>query len=270
MEDNAIETGRPRIGFLADGDPSTPLLPAQLVHTGDGIEVRIPWLDGQFPDRWLERWFAGNARWGDDPDKSLFRYSPPPEISFYDAYGPVALIGCWSRGYRRSFGLAGEGRVGVAYAIPGARDAGKYATINGLRSQIDGLGSWYRRTVVATEPVLDENSRIRAVHLHAEAPPETPVSRRLNLKLRPDFRFGQGESPDDTIVTERMLVETSASRPRTWAEHLDSHVAIRDLLRLSSWRRLDFLAHEVTRDDAPCAPWTAPATAVSGSRPRRP
>lgn len=79
------------------------------------------------------------------------------------------LVGCWSRGYRRIFGLAGEGRIGVAYALPGASNASRYVKVNGLRSQIDGLGNWYRRTVVVTKPALDDKSRVRAVDLHAEA-----------------------------------------------------------------------------------------------------
>lgn len=70
-DDNVIEAGSPRIGFLADGEPTTPPLPAQLVRTASGIELRLPWFDGQPSDRHLERWFAGDAHWGDDPDKSV-------------------------------------------------------------------------------------------------------------------------------------------------------------------------------------------------------
>jgi hypothetical protein len=250
-DDNVLEVGRPRVGFLADGDPATPPLPAQLIRTAGGIELRLPWLEDQPAERQLERWFAGDAQWGDDPDKSRYRYTPPEAFEFCDALGVVVLVGCWSRGYRRTFGLAGEGHLGVTYALPGASNARRYAKVNGLRSQIDGLGSWYRRTVVVTKPVLDEKSRIRAVDLHAEAPAETPVSRHLNLTLRPDFSYGPGESPDDTVVTERMLVQTLVGRPRHWDEHLASHVALRDLLRVSSWQQLNFLSHDATRDDDP-------------------
>jgi hypothetical protein len=248
-DDNVLAVGRPRVGFLADGDSTTPPLPAQLLRTASGIELRLPWLDERPSDRKLERWFGGDAHWGDDPDRSRYRYTPPEAFEFCDALGVVVLVGCWSRGYRCKFGLACEGNIGVTYALPGASNAGRYARVNGLRSQIDGLGSWYRRTVVVTKPVLDESSRIRAVDLHAEAPAETPVSRRLNLTLRPDFRFGSGDSPDDTVVTERMLVQTLVGRPRPWDEHLASHIALRDLLRVSSWRQLNFLSHDATRDD---------------------
>jgi hypothetical protein len=250
-DDNTLEVGRPRVGFLADGDPATPPLPAQLVRTASDIELRLPWLDDQPSDRHLQRWFSGDARWGDDPDKSQYRYAPPVALEFADALGRVVLVGCWSRGYRRVFGLAGEGRIGVTYALPGASNARRYLKINGLRSQIDGLGSWYRHTVVVTKPVLDEKSRVRAVDLHAEAPAETPVSRHLNLTLRPDFRVGPGQRPDDTVVSERMLVETLVGRPRPWEEHLSTHLAVRDLLRVSSWRQLNFLSHDATRDDDP-------------------
>lgn len=250
-DDNVLAIDRPRVGFLADGDPTTPPLPAQLLRTAGGIELRLPWLDDRPSDRKLERWFSGDAHWGDDPDKSRYRYTPPEAFEFCDALGAVVLVGCWSRGYLRKFGLACEGIIGVTYALPGASNAGRYSRVNGLRSQIDGLGSWYRRTVVVTKPVLDENSRIRAVDLHAEAPTETPVSARLNLTLRPDFRFGSGDSPDDTVVTQRMLVQTLVGRPRPWDEHLACHIAVRDLLRVSSWRQVNFLNHDATRDDDP-------------------
>jgi len=250
--DNVVADGHPRIGYLADGDPRTPALPGQLARVANGIELRVPCLEDRGSDRPMMRWFTGpDAHYGDDPDKTLFQYAPPDELEFHDASGRVALVGCHSRGYRHGFGGVGEGLLDVDFALPGASNAARYQTINGLRSRIDGLGRWLRRPTVTTTPVLDDDSRIRAVDVHAEAPPETRIQRSLNLALRPNFRFGPGASPDDVVISEGMLVETLVRRARGWDEHIEMHSGVRDLLRVASWRRLNFLGHEATRDDDP-------------------
>jgi hypothetical protein len=87
--------------------------------------------------------------------------------------------------------------------------------------------------------------------LHLKSPDPIKISRQLNLKIRPAYRYGPGEHPDETTITERMLVETRVSKPRSWDDHLSPHEAIRDLVRIAAWQDFTFQAHEATRDDDP-------------------
>jgi hypothetical protein len=222
------------------------------VRTEGSIVLNLPWLQDQDADRKLERWFGSHAHWGDDPDQSRYEYKPPEAFDFYDALGNIALVGCRAGGYQRDFiSGAGVGRVVVTFALRGATGAQKYAKLNGLRSEIDGLGSWLNARSVVSRPVFDAESRLRTMDFHVESPAARRISRRMNLTIRPAFRYGAGEHPDETVITERMFVETDIRAARSWDEHLSLHVAVRDLLRVAAWQRLNFLQHEATRDDDP-------------------
>lgn len=249
-EDRALPLDKPRVGFLADGDPSTPVLAAQLTRTESAIVVHLPWIEDDH--RTIERWFGEHANWGDDPDKTKYRYSPPDALDFEDSVGSVALVGCRSRGSARNFvnGI-GLGQIDVDYALPGATSAAKYFKINALRSETDALGDWVHRNSLEISPQYDAASRLQTVDFHLESPAAIPLIPRLNMTIRPSFRYDPGRHPDETTITERMFVETDVKAPRGWEEHWSLHIAMLDLLRVCSWQRLHFLTHEATRDDDP-------------------
>lgn len=248
--DWALPLGKPRVGFLDHGHPSTPALAAQLTRTENAIVVQLPWIEDDH--RTIERWFGEGAHWADDPDKAKYRYNPPDTLDFEDSIGRVALVGCHSRGSARNFmnGI-GLGQIVVDYALPGASWAAKYVKINALRSEIDGLGNWVHRNSLEISPQYDAASRLKTVDFHLESPAAIPLIPRLNMTIRPSFRYDPGRHPDETTITERMFVETDVKGPRGWEEHWSLHIAMLDLLRVCSWQRLHFLTHQATRDDDP-------------------
>ncbi|WP_298178743.1 HEPN domain-containing protein [Saccharomonospora sp.] len=239
---NVIEEGTPRIGYIYDGMKDTPAIPAQLFKRNSRVYLEVPFSPDS-PE--AAAWFAS--------EPLMFPYAEtnhrdlPSALDFLDSSGSIVLIGCHKAGTRHQLmsGI-GTGRIAVDYAILGAYDARKYSKINGFRSEIEGLGEWMEIKSTKTSFERDDTKRIKAINIQLKSPPEIKISRVLNLTIRPSFSYGSGDRPDETKVSERMLVETHTQRAREWQEHLSLHIAIRDLVRVSSWRPLGFHAHQAT------------------------
>lgn len=247
---NSLEPDKSRIGFIFDGDDQTPYLVADLRLTENGILARLPWYRDHNPD--CERWFGAGINWGDDPNKEKFRYNVPAELDYYDPEGKIALVGCRSQGSRRDLiSDIGVGLIGVDYAVLGATSAKNYSSINGFRSEIEGLGTWMNLRSLQTRRTSDDQGRLKSVEMKLESPEAMSIHRNLNLKVVPSFQYGPGSHPDETVINERMYVESLVKTSRSWSDHLNSHVALRDLLRVAAWRQLNFLSHKATRDDDP-------------------
>lgn len=240
---NDLVVGQSRIGLMIDGLPETPRVAVKLERTQDRVEVTIPFLDGH--DDVYQFWFSGGIHYGDDPHRTKRRYKPPNSITFYDASGAVGLIGSRVSGSRITLGGAnvGEGRLAFDYAVCGARLASVYESINGLRSEVEGLGTWIGlRSLDAEQEVRD--GRLVAVNLRLQSSPGIRVSRKLNAEFQSNWRYGPRPGPDQTTITERMQVHTQVKRPVSWDDHLGVHVGLRNLLRVAAWRELNFVSHE--------------------------
>lgn len=242
-KDNELAVGQSRIGLMIDGLPETPRVAVKLEKTRGRVEVTIPFLDGH--DDIYRYWFSDGIHHADDPHRTKRRYEPPNSISFYDARGAVALIGSRVTGSTITLGGAkiGEGRLAFDYAVCGARLASAYESINGLRSEVEGLGTWIGlRSLDAEQEVRD--GRLASVNLRLQSSPGIRVGRRLNAEFQSNWRYGPGPGPDQTTITERMQVHTQVKRPVSWGDHLAVHIGLRNLLRVAAWRELNFVSHE--------------------------
>lgn len=247
---NELADGQTRFGFIFDGLEDTPNIPVQVTRSETSIEMVLPWLDSYNPDH--ERWFVGNTMWGDDPARTKYRYDVPSEIAFIDPSGPMALIGCSASGHQRNFGYGvGAGRATVDFAVLGAHDAGAFKSIHGLRSEVEGLGTWVNLRSLTQDRELDEEGRLATAHLKLDSPPSIRIGTSPRTEIRPAYSYGPGEHPDETVIRERMLVQTLSRTEADWWSHLDRHLAIRDLVRLATWQRLNFISHDATRNDDP-------------------
>lgn len=247
---NELLPGQSRLGFIYDGLPDTPHVAVELQRTENGIDMRLPWNDEYNPGH--ERWFSEGILWGDDPDRTKHRYEVPQQMAFVDPGGPVALVGCRGSGYRSNRGMGvGVGRASVRFAVIGAHDAGRYATINGLRSEIEGLPTFLGVRSVTHGHETDDEGRLIGATIRLKAPPAIKIAKYLNLELRPSYTSGPGDRPDETSVRDRTLLQTLVKKARDWDSHLAVHFAVRDLLRASAWRHLNFVSHSATRDDDP-------------------
>lgn len=240
---NAIPKNGARIGLMIDGLKETPRVATKLEIDQNKVVLTIPFINGHEDP--YKYWFSGKVRYGDDPNREKRRYRAPRSVTFQDSAGPVALIGSRTLGSDVNlFSGIGEGVLGFDFTVLGASSSSKYEKINGLRSEIEGLGTWIGLRSLAARKEFQEN-RLRSVELQLESPSPVKVCQRLNAEVQANWRYGPGDSPDETTIAERMQVCTRVSRPRTWEEHLAVHYSLRDLVRVATWRELNFTSHDV-------------------------
>ncbi|MCU0311006.1 MAG: hypothetical protein MUE36_08685 [Acidimicrobiales bacterium] len=235
MADNKLDPGAPRLGWLVDGDPTTPEVAVLLHDNGANIRLTIPWPDG-WGDSPYRKWFdsIGQSRRADEADTS----GVPSGLLFHDVDGPVSLVGCRAVSTRATAPGSGEGVVDVRFALLGGRE--NYEKINGLRSEMPGLGDWIGLRSITEAPTRDDQSRLRSLDLHLESPGPIALDRSLNLRLRPNFRYGLGSEPDTRVLKEAIEIETLVTKARSWGEHIANHEAVRQLLCLSAGRTLGY------------------------------
>ncbi len=229
---------------MVDGLPDTPLVACKLERDDRRVELTIPLQDevsGVY-----EYWFSHGTMYADDPGRTKRRYEPPVTVGFHDVHGSVGLVGSRVSGSRKSWGGTGigEGRIVFDYTILGASSGSAFEVINGLRSEVEGLGTWIGLRSMEAEQKFNDAGRLDSVSLLLQSPPAIPVARKRNTAFQPNWRYGPGPGPDQTTISERMHVRTQVNAAVGWDQHFEVHFPVRDLLRVAAWRRLQFVSHE--------------------------
>lgn len=253
---NELAVGAPRIGWMIDGDPSTPERTVMLQDTGEQILLTVPFRAYDVSQRDpYERWFGEHVHWGDDPQQTKYRYSPPSSLMFGDSGGPVVLVGCRTLGMSTNMAV-GDGRIIADFAVFGARHR-DYDRVNGIRSEMPALSQWLGIRSVTTSTKVDDRNRLVSLTAEFKSPPAIRVSRRKNLTLQPSWTWNPSDASSVHTAHDELFVETSSKRPYEWYEHLEPHLALRDLVAIASWRPVGFRrlhVLRVTADDAR-EPW---------------
>lgn len=273
MADSAAPTSR--VGHLNLKGDFSELLPATLdEQDGGGVRLRIPYLVGNFPERWF--WSDLGQHIGSD-GKVVPPEPSPAELDYFDNRGSVGLVGCRSAGggsvmFGGFSASSGIGELAANFAVEKAARAANYAKINGFRSEIDGLGHWLNLWAHRTTITLPKDGSPMSVSTTIDLPPDLRLASKLNLcatvrgtapgSLEPEVRY-----------TSTALLQTFSTKERDWTEHLQAHRAIRDLLRVAIWKPVAFRGHEATSDkervalnegDEPRSRWCEVKTAVTG------
>ncbi len=230
-----------RIGFLVDGDPDTDLMSALFEFDGTGVRLHVPFLAHE--DQ-RSRWWSHNMLHMDDPDRSKHRYEPPTELDYFDDKGPVGLLGCVSGRANTNMGLGvGRGTVRARYALEKARQAANYKKLNGLRSEIDGLGFWLAYSAHQTTIKMSEGGGPLEMTTTMGAVDALTLGRQLNLKAIAIGSGPGGWSPE-AAYRSRVFIETFAKSSKEWRDHLELHFAVRNLVRVAAWRPINFQSHQ--------------------------
>lgn len=248
MGDNVLVEGRPRLGWFYDGDSRTPEVAVMLHDTGKQIALTVP-TKGLVESEPYFRWFMDGTHFADDPDRKKYSYKPPRVVMFEDNDGPVVLVGCRATGTKFNFG-AGTGLIVPNFAVFGARNM-KYEGINGLRTELPGLGEWSGQQSVHTKARTDARGRLQKVEVTLESPPEVPLARRMNLTLRPTWKTSHPDNIGTFATHDVVELMTTSKRAASWEDHLKGHIAIRELLVLAAWRHFGFRRLWTNRSDDP-------------------
>jgi len=250
MATNELLVGEPRLGWLIDGDSSTPEVAVMLQDTGDEIVLTVPFGGGFASSEPYARWFSAGIRFGDDTAGSHSYVPPPRVLLFHDTGGVVVLVGCRSAGMSSNLVTAGTGRIVCNFAVIGAMNL-KYERINGLRTVMPALAAWTGLRSVRVDPKTDRESRVQRVEVSLESPPAVPLARVKNLSLWPSWETSHPDQAGSFAAHNVVGLQTMASKPATWREHLDGHLAIRELLAISGWQPFGFSRAWATRTDDP-------------------
>lgn len=252
---NKLDDGESRIGNLYDGDPSTPQPRAVLERRKGQVTLKISWDEGE--TKIYERWFSAGIEYSDDPDRTKYRYVVPEELLFVDNSGPVHLVGCRMIAASHSFGAnGGFGVIGARYVVfDGFTPAASFATIHGLQSTVTGLRQWTGISSIHFDFRGENGERLE--HPTWVAKPPAAIQLTPELRLVPDWQSDR--VGDQTILSERLSVETVFAESREWADHEAIHRRVRDLLVISQWRReqiTDLYAKQVSDERGSDATWS--------------
>ncbi|KAA1423571.1 hypothetical protein FE697_008210 [Mumia zhuanghuii] len=238
---NVLEPDSARVGFCWDrGLPDG--YPAMLRNTGREIELVVPHFREDDVHR---RRFAGRGvSFGDDPDYKLHDYEVPEVVWFADTHGHLCLLDPYRSRTTLGGGLE-EGGAYFRFAVAAGRKGIDYTRINGMHTRLQGLNEWTRLGSVDHEVTRHDRGRRTAVYL--QAPQPLNISPRLNARLEGwhSWSLADRSQAGVSMIADGVRVSTNVLRPRTWAEHLDVHNAIRQLLTVAGWQAYGFEHVEV-------------------------
>lgn len=248
MPDIAVKSSR--VGHINLNGDYSQLLPATLDVDADGaVQVRVPYLVGNFPERWW--WFSNVQHIGGD-GKPIPAQPVPTELDYFDNEGTVGLVGCRTSGqssmrYSALSAAAGVGGLTASFAVESAVRAANYAAINGFRSEIDGLGQWLNYWAHRTTITLPKDGKPTVISTTLDMPGDLKLTSRLNLCAALIGTAPGGQRPE-MRYTSTAFLQTHTKTTRDWSEHLRVHRAVRDLLRVAVWKPLAFQSHQVASD----------------------
>jgi hypothetical protein len=249
MSKNLLNEATARMGWLIDGNSDTPDIAVMLQDTGKQIVLTVP-TKGMFnKDDPYSQWFSSGIQFTSEPDKNRYKYAPPRVLMFHDNDGTVILVGCRDTGFRSSM-RAGNGKIVANFAVLGGKNL-RYDRINGVRSELPALTEWTGQRSVQTTTEKDSQGRMKKVNVTLSSPPEIPLNHRMNLTLRPAWRTSFPDKVGTFSAHDVVQLQTTSQRPTDWKDHLDQHVAIRELLVLASWHSFGFSRLDVNRTDDP-------------------
>lgn len=122
--------------------------------------------------------------------------------------------------------------------------------INGLRSEWALLADWVGTKAIDWDVTEHEQGRMQAVYYHLMSSSPRWLHRRMNLSLSPSWRTEQ-QGRRTTVLHDTAFVETLTRDSRDWKEHVDLHLAVRELVLLASWRPVGITHLRTRRMDDP-------------------
>lgn len=241
--------GRPRLGWLIDGDAGTPEISVMLENVADTLVLTIPTKGMFHSEDPYARWFLSDFQRGDDPGRSQYRYEPPTTLFFVDADGSLTLSGCRMRSMKTGLSV-GRGEVVADFGVIGARHL-NYSSINGLRSTIPDMLEWSEIASISDSYSRYPDGRLSGANFAVERQPDIKVHRRLNVSLYPTWSTDPKRGGASWTIDQGVDIRTQTARPRPWAEHVELHESLRELVAIAAWRKIGYSAIHAHRTDDP-------------------
>jgi hypothetical protein len=241
MAENVLVEGKPRIGWMIDGNTDTPYVSVMLELTTDQIVLTVP-MQGMIGNGDpYARWFSSGIEFVSD-GQVVGPTELPRVLKFYDYSGVVMLVDCRTAGYNSNM-AAGAGRIVANYAVLGEYPL-EIRQINGILTEMPALAAWTRLTSTRREAVTNEEHRVQELTVTLQSPAATKLASSKNLTMRPSWRTSVPER--GTLATHDVVqLVTETRRKDSWNATLAPHRALQDLLSLSAWRAFGFSRIEI-------------------------
>lgn len=169
-------------------------------------------------------------------------------LVFRDAHGWLTLREGHTVGTTASSTGSSEERLRFPCALrTGARGV-DYAGVNGMASEIDGLGTWAKMSAVRSELRLQEK-RIAGVSIHAENLEAVDLGGPLALTLETSYRHSPTPKGGVYSISDALRVRTKSSDLVPWKEHAAAHHMIQDLMCLVYGKAIGARLVSVMRED---------------------
>jgi hypothetical protein len=126
--------------------------------------------------------------------------------------------------------------------------------VNGVRTEVAGLASWARLSVVNRGLLFDiddSNSVSSEARLEWTSDPRHPISLGADggIELVPDFETEESDSNSTYTVRERVYTQTWRHPAADWHDHLPIHWALQDLMTIVYWSPCGIRLEMVSRED---------------------
>jgi len=228
-----MELGAVRLGHIIDQDEPGDV--ALVEFDKRGVSVRYP--------RIMNFSEAMEANTGDDDSDAT--------VIFRDSGGYLTLLDGRSLGSTASSLGESEQRFRFWKALATGANGVDYASINGMRSDVDGLARWAKMSPVTSSLMYEDHER-PSINIVAQNLPETILGGPLGLALT--TQFWHKPQPVDGVFSIRtgLSVNTRSESLVAWEEHATAHRMIQDLMALVYGRPCHARLDSVMRaDDQP-------------------
>ena len=247
---NELEIGTRRTGDFIDFYEETPEVKVLLERTEEGISVTLPWsgLDSPYAG-----WFMGDDFFQGLP-KGEAKAEPKPipkRVLFHDSRGSLLLTRCWARGFHINVFGPGSGTLWSSAAIMDVGSDIEFDKPHGLQTEISGLREWLG--VSSWEEKYDWSSGLTVGTFTSKAPSTIAVGEHgpLSLSFNSGWKVLPADGRDQRVLLNTLRCVTRGEDAQTWADHMQQHRAVRDLLVVSRWHKESCVELSAMRRDDP-------------------
>lgn len=175
-------------------------------------------------------------------------------LVFRDANGWLTLRDGRSMGSSASTTGSSEERLRFSCALhTGARGI-DYSSVDGMSSEVDGLGRWAKMSAVHSE-LRFEDGRPAGVSILAQNLDDRGLGGPLNLTLGTSYTHSPTPRGGVYSILDALRVRTTSSELVPWGEHAAAHHMIQDLMCLVYGKPVGSRLVAVMReDDQPMEP----------------
>lgn len=203
----------------------------RLMHSRSGPSRTDEVIVVAFDDRGIEVTWPRALGFADAFGLNAKLTTPDPLVA-RDGQGWLTLQDGRSSGVSASTLGHSEQRIRYRSAVAAGSNDIAYSKINGLRTEVEGLARWAKKTTVETRLNFKDGEGVTGLELSAKNMPDHVLGGSFDLRLTTSYSHQPRPSNGVFTITDRLTVETRTRSRRSWDDHSAQHRMIQDLMCL--------------------------------------